>query len=157
MVHTARYALRAGPVATALRRVVMVRSKRRGQRARLCMTPWLKQRRHQVKPWRRAGRRWVKPASVKPCRRQSKLAAVVLHCGRPPIARWTVAHFLGLRQAPWPSSAVQATASRWRFRLGPVLTLRIGVLMNTTKRFVWSSILMCSRKKSGGPNPLQIS
>jgi hypothetical protein len=26
---------------------------------------------------------------------KEKLAAVVFHCGRPPIARWTVAHFAG--------------------------------------------------------------
>jgi Protein of unknown function (DUF4241) len=45
---------------------------------------------------------------------QQKLAAVILHCGRPPIARWTVAHFAGSKP---PSEAAQlpsvVSASGW--------------------------------------------
>ncbi len=45
---------------------------------------------------------------------REKLAAVILHCGRPPIARWTVAHFVGTKP---PAEAAQlpsvVSASGW--------------------------------------------
>ncbi|MBA3819282.1 MAG: DUF4241 domain-containing protein, partial [Deltaproteobacteria bacterium] len=44
---------------------------------------------------------------------QERLAAVVVHVGRPPIAKWTVAHYQGQQKPKAPDQLARATSAGW--------------------------------------------
>ncbi|MDQ3368592.1 MAG: DUF4241 domain-containing protein, partial [Myxococcota bacterium] len=44
---------------------------------------------------------------------QERLAAVVIHVGRPPIAKWTVAHFQGQKKPKAPDQLARAVSAGW--------------------------------------------
>ncbi len=44
---------------------------------------------------------------------EERLAAIVIHVGRPPIARWSVAHYHGQKKPKSPDALPRATATSW--------------------------------------------